>query len=112
MTEEQYRELEHFKISGLFIIAIFFLFVLTIQFVVVKPLFDYLIRKEKMTNTNLVLVAFILVVANGLILGLKFGSIEIGYMDVIENIGLWLFIFSLFYITDFLTFKKLTALKG
>ena len=109
MTEEEYRELEHFAISDLLIIGLFFLFVVTIQFLIIKPTFDILTKRNKMTTRNMVLIAVITSLTTGLIFGLKFGTMELGLRDVLESIGLGIFVFSIFYVTDFLTYKKLTV---
>jgi hypothetical protein len=109
MTEEEYRELEHVEISDLFIIGLFFLIVTTIQFLIVIPLLDCLTRKEKMTKRKYLVVGSILTIALGLSIGLKLGAFELGYMDVIQSVGLWIFIFGLFYLTNFLTLKKIDA---
>lgn len=109
MTEEEYRELEHFAISDLFIIGLFFLFVVTLQFIVVKPTFDFLTRKNKLTNKNMILIAVIASLTTGLAFGLKFGTMELGLDDVLESIGFGVFVFGVFYVTDFLTYKKLTV---
>ena len=102
MTDEERRELEHVEISDLFIIGLFFLIMATIQFIIVIPLLDYLKRKD-------LVVGGILTIALGLSIGLKLGTFELGYMDVIQSVGLWVFIFGLFYLTNFLTLKRLTV---
>ena len=107
MTDEERRELEHVEISDLFIIGLFFLIVATIQFIIVIPLLDYLKRKEKITKRKYLVVGGILTIALGLSMGLKLGTFELGYMDVIQSVGLWVFIFGLFYLANFLTLKKI-----
>ena len=107
MTDEERRELEHVEISDLFIIGLFFLIVATIQFIIVIPLLDYLKRKDKITKRKYLVVGGILTIVLGLAIGLKLGAFELGYMDVIQSVGLWVFIFGLFYLTNFLTLKKI-----
>jgi hypothetical protein len=109
MTDEERRELEHVEISDLFIIGLFFLIVATIQFIIVIPLLDYLKRKDKITKRKYLGVGGILTIAPGLSIGLKLGTFELGYMDVIQSVGLWVFIFGLFYLTNFLTLKKIAG---
>lgn len=108
MTEEERRELEHVEISDLFIIGLFFLIVTAIQFLIVMPLLDYMTQKDKITKWKHLVVGSILTITLGLSIGLKLGTFELGYIDVIQSIGLWTFIFGLFYLTDLLTLKKLT----
>ena len=107
MTDEERRELEHVEISDLVIIGLFFLIVATIQFIIVIPLLDYLKRKDKITKRKYSVVGGILTITLGLTIGLKLGAFELGYMDVIQSVGLWVFIFGLFYLTNFLTLKKI-----
>lgn len=109
LTEDEYRQLEHFAISDLFIIGLFFLFVLTVQFILVKPTFDILTRKSKMTNKNIILVGVIVSLASGLMFGLKFGTMKLGLNDVLESIGFGIFVFAIFYLTNFLTYRKLAT---
>ena len=109
MADVEFREIEQFAISDLLLYGLFFLFVLTIQFLIIRPVFNYLIKRDNLTTKNFITIAVILTLFNGLILGLKFGSMELGFIDVLESIGLWLFVFGVFYIIDFMIFKKLTV---
>lgn len=106
--EEEFHEYAKFAISDFFLVGVFLLLGLCVQLVLVKPLFDMLTRDNKMTNRNLLLSGLIFSVVTGLLVGLKFGSFELGLNDVLTAIGGSIVIFSIYYMTTFVAFKKLS----
>ena len=107
MDKEEIRQLEHFAISDLFIILLFFIYVLAVQFLLIKPFIDFRAKKEELTIRLTLMSILIFTVVNGLGLGLWFGTFELGITKVLESIEMWLIVFSLFYLTNLITLKKL-----
>ena len=105
---EEFREYADFAISDFFLIGVFLLFGLCIQLLLVKPIFDWLTRNNKMTNKNLLISGLIFSVVTGILVGLKLGSFELGLKDVLTTIGGSIVIFSIYYMTTFVTFNKLS----
>ncbi len=105
---EEFREYADFAISDFFLIGVFLFLGLCIQLLLVRPIFDWLTRNNKMTRKNLTITGLIFSVATGVLVGLNIGSIELGLSDVLTSIGGSIVIFSIYYMTTFVTFKKLS----
>ncbi|MDC9722501.1 MAG: hypothetical protein PSN34_06970 [Urechidicola sp.] len=109
LTEKEFSELEHFAISNLFIIGLFFVFVSLIQFLIILPTFNLFSQKNKLTTQKVIIIGIVLTIVFGTFFGLFFTSKELGVVDLLESIGFGLLVFAIFYTTNFFTFIKLSS---
>ncbi|RDV11061.1 hypothetical protein DXT99_25415 [Pontibacter diazotrophicus] len=105
--DEELKELAEFMISDIVLLILFFAAFASIQFILVKPVFNYLTKRGSLNKQNLVYTWLVFSLSTGLFFGIFFGDMRLGIKDVIESIGLGVAMFLVYYSINFITYFKL-----
>ena len=106
--DEELKELAEFAISDIVLFVLFFTTFALIQFILVRPVFGYLIKHDSLNKKNLVYTWVLFSITTGLFLGIWFGDLRLGIKDVIQSIALGIGLFLVYYSINFFTYFKLT----
>lgn len=104
---EELKELAEFMISDVVLLILFFAVFVSIQFILVRPVFSYLTNQGSISRKNLVYTWLVLSISTGLFVGVFFGEMRLGIKDVIESIGIGVAMFLVYYAINFITYFKL-----
>lgn len=101
------KELAEFMISDIVLIILYFVLVILIQFIFLRPIFNYLAIQGRLTKRNLIYTWAALSVLTGLFFGAIFGDMRLGILDIIKSIGVGVVVFLIYYSVNFITYLKL-----
>lgn len=101
------KEFAEFVISDTILVILYLVVGILIQFILVRPVFSYLTRQGNFTIRRLVYTWLGFSLLTGLFFGIILSDLRLGFIDVVESIGIGVLVFMIYYLVNFITYFKL-----